>query len=37
VPKVAEACLQDMRLQSTSMLCHLRDQLGEKRELIVAD
>ena len=38
LPKVAEALAAgEIGYQSTSVLCHLRDQLGEKRELFVED
>ena len=38
LPKVAEALRTgEISYQSTSLLCHLRDQLGEKRELFVED
>src|SRR5579859_3887568 len=38
LPQVAEAlAVGEIGYQSTSVLCHLRDQLGEKRELFVED
>ncbi|HEY8842197.1 MAG TPA: DUF222 domain-containing protein [Candidatus Dormibacteraeota bacterium] len=38
LPKIAEALRTgDISYQSPSLLCHLRDQLGEKRELFVED
>jgi hypothetical protein len=38
LPKIAEALAAgEIGYQSTSVLCHLRDQLGEKRELFVED
>src|SRR5712691_4725098 len=38
LPKVASALAAgEIGYQSTSVLCHLRDQLGEKRELFVED
>src|SRR5579859_1984287 len=38
LPKVAEALAAgEIGYQSTSVLCHLRDKLGEKRELFVED
>jgi hypothetical protein len=38
LPKVAEALRSgQISYQSTSLLCHLRDQLGEKRDLFVED
>lgn len=38
LPKVASALAgREIGYQSTSVLCHLRDQLGEKRELFVED
>ena len=38
LPKVAAALAAgEIGYQSTSVLCHLRDQLGEKRELFVED
>jgi hypothetical protein len=38
LPKVAAALrLGEISYQSTSLLCHLRDQLGEKRDLFVED
>jgi len=38
LPKVAEALATgEIGYQSASVLCHLRDQLGEKRELFVED
>jgi len=38
LPRVAEALAAgEIGYQSTSVLCHLRDQLGEKRELFVED
>jgi uncharacterized protein DUF222 len=38
LPKIAEALRNgEISYQSTSLLCHLRDQLGDKRELFVED
>jgi hypothetical protein len=38
LPKIAAALRTgEISYQSTSLLCHLRDQLGEKRELFVED
>jgi hypothetical protein len=38
LPKIAEALRTgEISYQSTSLLCHLRDQLGDKRELFVED
>ena len=38
LPKIAEALRAgEISYQSTSLLCHLRDQLGDKRELFVED
>jgi hypothetical protein len=38
LPKIAEALRSgEIGYQSTSLLCHLRDQLGDKRELFVED
>ena len=38
LPKIAEALSTgEISYQSTALLCHLRDQLGEKRELFVED
>jgi hypothetical protein len=38
LPKIAEALRTgEISYQSTALLCHLRDQLGEKRELFVED
>src|SRR6202140_2035792 len=38
LPKIAEALRTgQISYQSTSLLCHLRDQLGDKRELFVED
>jgi hypothetical protein len=38
LPKVASALRSgEISYQSTALLCHLRDQLGEKRELFVED
>src|SRR6266581_4476405 len=38
LPKIAEALASgEIGYQSTSVLCHLRDQLGDKRELFVED
>ena len=38
LPKIAEALRSgEISYQSTSLLCHLRDQLGDKRELFVED
>ena len=38
LPKIAEALrIGEISYQSTALLCHLRDQLGEKQELFVED
>jgi Domain of unknown function (DUF222)/HNH endonuclease len=38
LPKIAQALRTgEISYQSTSLLCHLRDQLGDKRELFVED
>jgi hypothetical protein len=38
LPKIGEALRNgDISYQSTALLCHLRDQLGDKRELFVED
>ena len=38
LPKIAEALRSgEISYQSTALLCHLRDQLGEKQELFVED
>jgi hypothetical protein len=38
LPKIADALRSgEISYQSTSLLCHLRDQLGDKRELFVED
>ena len=38
LPKIAEALRTgEISYQSTALLCHLRDQLGDKRELFVED
>ena len=35
LPKIAEALRGEVSYQSASLLCHLREQLGDKRELFV--
>jgi hypothetical protein len=38
LPKIAEALRNgEVSYQSTALLCHLRDQLGEKRDLFIED